>query len=243
MSLPFGLEETVREIVRDELAGRPTGGGDGMSVDGGQQLAADGTVTYDFAGHVHAQGLDLDAANSPGSIADDNRVRWLRQPGGAVAAELVGYDNGGQGVAEMTASEPGAGADITVGSSDGITLFFSQGLGQRLVKLYDFASLSDFVQITDPAGIGADMRVAWGFSTGFWGSNQLNATVAHGLAVTPDVAVAALVLPGSSVFFSTHFVGVSAWDANNVTFTWVADAGVTIAAGQSFFGWLCGVTG
>jgi hypothetical protein len=67
-------------------------GADTFAPDVGQQVAPDGTVTYDFDAHLHARGLDLDAGDTS-TPPNDRRVRWLRTTDGAVVAQIYSYDN------------------------------------------------------------------------------------------------------------------------------------------------------
>lgn len=62
----------------------------------GRRVAADGTVTYDFEGHVCAQGgLDLIAGDDIAPLAD-RKIIWHRDScSGAVVAELVSTGIGG----------------------------------------------------------------------------------------------------------------------------------------------------
>lgn len=46
----------------------------------GLKIAADGSSSFDFDGHVHAQGLDLDASVNE-TPPNDERVRWLNANG------------------------------------------------------------------------------------------------------------------------------------------------------------------
>src|SRR5947209_231784 len=57
----------------------------------------DGTIGANFTGHVHAQGLDLDAGTSS-TPPDTDRVRWVRTSDGAAVAYLAGYSTAGQEV-------------------------------------------------------------------------------------------------------------------------------------------------
>jgi hypothetical protein len=61
-----------------------------------------GNVGANFTGHIHATGLDLDAAL--GNVQNLNEIRWLRTSDGAVVAALSGNILGTQG---------GAGADYS----------------------------------------------------------------------------------------------------------------------------------
>lgn len=72
----------------------------------GLKVAADGSFTYDFDGHVHARGVDLDAATftPPATPAADEKVRWVSTTNGAVVAELGGYEVAASSRAYMQAS-------------------------------------------------------------------------------------------------------------------------------------------
>lgn len=53
----------------------------------------DGTVTYDFDGHIHADGLDLDALTDANLATDDNQVRFLYGPTGEVVSVVTGFSS------------------------------------------------------------------------------------------------------------------------------------------------------
>jgi hypothetical protein len=88
---------------------RPTdSGGVGYGSLQGMRVAADGTITYDFDGHVHATGFDLDVLHTtppvyavgegplnapPPPPTPDGRVRWLAA-NGAVVADCLAEDEG-----------------------------------------------------------------------------------------------------------------------------------------------------
>ena len=79
---------------------------DRMSPSGGQKVDAQGNVTYDFEGHIRAQGVDLDAGESS-SPPDDRRVRWLRRSDGAVVATLYAYQLANDSVLRLRAELAG----------------------------------------------------------------------------------------------------------------------------------------
>lgn len=54
---------------------------------------ADGNATFDFDGHIHADGLDLDAGDAGPNPPNDRRIRWLKLADGTVVAELIAYHN------------------------------------------------------------------------------------------------------------------------------------------------------
>jgi hypothetical protein len=93
-------------------------GGDFYSPDVGQTVAPDGTVTYDFQGHIKAQGLDFDAA--AGAILGPSTIDWNRQSDGAMVAYVNGFDSGTQETLQIGAVTPSqadrtqAGARFTV---------------------------------------------------------------------------------------------------------------------------------
>jgi hypothetical protein len=60
------------------------------SVDTYMTVQPDGSILFDFQGHVHAQGLDLDAAPVAAGPPAVNSVRWLDAANGALIASVVG---------------------------------------------------------------------------------------------------------------------------------------------------------
>ena len=67
-----------------------------MAPSGGQRVDAQGRVTYEFEGVVHAEGLDL--ASGSGFAEPFNQIRWLREADGAVVADLYAFhDPAGDG--------------------------------------------------------------------------------------------------------------------------------------------------
>lgn len=58
---------------------------DSVSPDVGQHIDADGNVTYDFQGHVFAEGLDLPAYATLDTRA---QIRWISQTNGALVAQV-----------------------------------------------------------------------------------------------------------------------------------------------------------
>jgi hypothetical protein len=92
--------------------------GGSFTPDAGQRVDEQGHVTYDFTGHVSAEGLDLKAVTAGGgatpSPPNDRRVRWLREADGSLVAEVFGFDpvsfkRGlwvGAGAAPSTAANP-----------------------------------------------------------------------------------------------------------------------------------------
>lgn len=112
---------------------------------GGLTTTPEGDVAYDFDGHVHARGVDLDAApNAIGTV--DNLVRWVRQSDGAMVAAVYGWSQGPgvQNVLQLEANDAAGGATRVeldaLSGGDRSTLAATAGGG--------------FASITANAGIG-----------------------------------------------------------------------------------------
>jgi hypothetical protein len=117
-------------------------GGDFYAPDVGQQVAPDGTITYDFDAHLHARGIDLDAVTGPGP---DKQVRWLRASDGLARVAVYGAEG-----------PAGAYAQVSVGASR--TLVLLDELGQSGVPLLG-GSYKTFVgqaAVVWPAAGGVD---------------------------------------------------------------------------------------
>jgi hypothetical protein len=109
----------------------------------GQTIAADGSVTYDFDGHVHARGVDFTA---PGVTNEAQAVNWLEKDTGRHFADVFAMPkpaSGGPDLLELSAGlfcfiqlQDGAG-DAT----DGIWL----RAGSAVKKLLGHDGTSDFV--------------------------------------------------------------------------------------------------
>ncbi len=85
MPLALSIEERVAALERRV-------GGDDTAFPTLVKLNPDGTVSFDFDGHIHAQGLDLDEADTdtPDPI---NKVGWFEQPGNTERSFIAGYRN------------------------------------------------------------------------------------------------------------------------------------------------------
>lgn len=108
----------------EALVGKP--GGDVINSKVGQQVAKDGTVTYDFAGHVKATGLDLPAGIAFATQPDEDKIRWIRQSDGSVVAEQYSYRDAGNGgsleLSQRLLEEKGtAGVNVQARGPDGDT--------------------------------------------------------------------------------------------------------------------------
>jgi hypothetical protein len=150
---------------------------DQFAPDAGQRIGPTGRVTYEFDGHVHADGLDLDAGtnNTP---PDDRRVRWLNTLGQRVASlfgvELTSGGTGrslyasvdrgaadlGQAILQATRGDVVDAAVSAVSSfEDGPTIMLNAGAQFR--ALLNGNGTSDYAQV-----IGGPIRIqlAWDFA-------------------------------------------------------------------------------
>lgn len=71
----------------------------------GMTVALDGSITYDFEGHIKADGLDLDASTIA-TPPSDERIRWLRKTDGAVVADLYAFEQSGVASASLNGYAP-----------------------------------------------------------------------------------------------------------------------------------------
>jgi hypothetical protein len=180
------------------------GGGDFYSPDVGQTIAPDGTVTYDFDAHLHARGVDIDAADSS-SPPTDRQLRWLRTSDGALIANLDAYIAGAKRFSRHfvhgTSSE--AAEAVLVATKDGTTghdCYLSAQVGNLAYTsviagnygriLLDENGTSDYL---NAARVGQRNRVDYGsFVYTFPGaiSNSPLQAVAHSLGVLPTIVLA-----------------------------------------------------
>jgi hypothetical protein len=122
---------------------------DTFTPDIGQHVDSEGRVTYDFDGHVHARGLELDAStlfDAPG----DRQVRWLRTSDGAPVADIYGIAVGpATGLMLEAPNAPGAAlpgvivqagtaidAGATLINADGTSSFVRGGAGMLKLRLH-----------------------------------------------------------------------------------------------------------
>jgi hypothetical protein len=158
---------------------------DGASSLGGQKVGADGKVTYDFEGHVHARGLDLDAAGVT-TPPDTDRVRWLDGAGVSRGSVVAAKDGVGNTVLALVGGQAAQGVALNFTSGDAVEVF----AGAQNRFLLDSAGKSNFLQLASLAKrtiVFGSANLTW--PGGNQGSNGL--VIAHGLGVVP-VAVAAL---------------------------------------------------
>lgn len=218
---------------------------------GNMTVAADGSVLFDFAGHVHAQGLDLDAGTTT-TPPDDDRIRWLRASDGALVADDTAYDAAGSrertsravgdavtaARATLLAEGPGGEARLTaLAQPGGLLSVDAQAQGGGLRTLIDSANASSFPTLYDgglPAA--ADRRYASGVAVVTWpgGSAQsdLAAGIAHGLGATPGQILLGPAGDLNAFFvpvYSTLNYGAATFDMRGYTITPPPGAGTAAA--------------
>lgn len=135
-------------------------------------VAPDGGITADFTGHIHAQGLDLDAGSDPNPAAD-HRVRWLRASDGAVLAQLLAYPNAlsleaqapafgeassAQLVARTDTGAPGALLNVRTDTSPLTSAVeaFADPYGGLVLTVVDQDGASSFPQLPIPGRVLID---------------------------------------------------------------------------------------
>lgn len=117
-----------------------------------------GAVLFDFTGHIHAEGLDLDATESAGTPADDNSIRWIRQSDGQVSSRVGTFSIPGSerltvDVGRNTGIRPGI--DFNLGKAPNArTLTFDLGVNQAVNTLGSAGNLQAIMPrvVTIPSG-------------------------------------------------------------------------------------------
>lgn len=212
-------------------------------------VANDGTLGADFTGHVHAQGLDLDAS-SISTPPDADRIRWLRTSDGAWVAALFGeYVPGVPGVlppsivADFVLSDPdSAGARSAVlslvynnGSSTEVDATATFGGFTKARTIISSDGASSFLQLPTPQQVALQLGVALvavandgGAGTAYqipltsaWPAQHT--VFAAGIFNTQTSATASRVLasqPGADLAHGR--VDVSSTVAQNVNFWWLS---------------------
>lgn len=154
-----------------------------------------GRISADFTGHVHAQGLDLDAGDTT-SPPEDRKVRWIRVSDGAVIADLESFSAGGTNrstfityanLGETATTEikavRGSSAKVDVidnGTTQGV---YATAGGSSGYTIVDSDKRSSFLQIQP----GVNRKSAAGTDViAFGATAQAAAFIPHGLGVAPS---------------------------------------------------------
>jgi hypothetical protein len=209
---------------------------DSFAGDGGQHLAADGSITYDFSGHVHATGLDIDAAPA-GNIPPANAVRWLRTSDGAVLA-LIGADVGTDLQLEALAPDGSPGqAGLTLSAFAGGQFSLNAVAGNAGGPIIDQAARSMFVQHEDAGGATLSRTVLWDFTAGPFGAIAAGAAGILTVAIPTDLQGFSVVrvAGGLASLANAEFAG---WRFSNTANSISVRVGANqaLAAGANFFG-------
>lgn len=203
----------------------------------------DGTIGADFTGHVHAQGLDLDASTGPVPPSVD-RVRWLRASDGAAVADIAVTTFNSQLTLTSEGRALGGPAEVVIDAGDIGLVVLDQANGQLSIAVdvpghslpiiaWDEnlgAATSMFLQLLSTQ----KLQLALGISAamaGIGGWNTFDIPTNTGFASYEYFYSA---LPASSLTVVSHAINAAnttgnqlALDVNlnaatNVTFYWVA---------------------
>jgi hypothetical protein len=248
------LEQTRQAL---SAGGAPTGdpgsgdsGGGGaagsFTPDIGQHIGVDGSLTYDFTGHIHAQGLDLDAG---GGAGNNPNVRWLRTSDGALVAQIDASSVGHVSTIEMVADDTSG----SVGSA-ALTAIYDENvplasvlasaayvgppstplITNRVAKIIDGAGVSDFLQLA----ARAQRSINFGVNQVTFAASTLSAPTAinHGLTSAPGIgktpiAVLATSIGGALITYDTRAYNATQFTAQGLfgtattgtfSFVWIA---------------------
>jgi hypothetical protein len=221
--------------------------------DVGQTIHPDGTVTYDFSGHISAQGLDL-LAGVEATPPNDRRIRWLRETDGSLVADLFSYDAGDsyntltlhaepsspddKAIVRVSAGTPPDDASVTLVNGP-INSVSAKAKNGGAVTLIDDNDLSSFLKVA--GGVPRDRAINFGIASVEMTriENDLSAgdvTVPHGLADGADFAVCAPVVGGDLL---ARIVSQADYDATNITlFAQSMDAFVDWTGSTTQIAWL-----
>lgn len=101
MSVLNGTVDILTDLQKRVAALEQQAGGSDSLQPNVLTVAADGTIGANFTGHVHAQGVDLDAATSATPPSADV-VRWLRTDTGGLVAQIQAYYTGPAGASSTS---------------------------------------------------------------------------------------------------------------------------------------------
>jgi hypothetical protein len=235
------LAADAAHIASVELA--TAQGGDFYSADVGQQVAPDGTVTYDFRDvHLKAAGIDFDAGTGTPPSAQ-TVIDWKRLSDGAVIADVYAYDNPA-GIGELIASAFTPGTDLqahtrrTIDHVNAIATVSAEAVstvdGDYPRTIIDSKGRSNFLQIFPSSFV----RATWGVGSVVIpaGVGAATGAVPHGLGKVP----AGIWLTGSTTPFGGYGGAVlTPYGLNTVNFSVQATTTPNYASGVTVnFYWL-----
>lgn len=235
------LDERVSELEAQLATLQARSVPPGYSALSGMTVDALGNVSYDFDGHVHAQGLDLDAGDQL-VPPDDDRVRWIRTSDRAVVADIAAFsrDAGGiqQGAIQITAYGQPERDDAVVqllaiggpDPDDNTTIAVTASGRIELQARTAQATL------LDNAGNSSYLRGLRGISTiTMTTPNSGSVTVPHGLDVVPVVLCS--VVAGGSLLFDSY-AQVSAYDDTSFELSGIVTAAGDFTGGTLDVSWI-----
>ena len=217
------LADILRRL--DRLERQPAAAGEQLQPN--YLTLTNGVVGANFTGHVHAQGLDLDAATIA-TPPDQDRVRWLRQSDGAVIATLSAYSTTVNELlldARRTLGNSYAAVVASIIDTNGTTVD-----AQRFIV--DSNQASDFLQVTaGPRQLALDFGLSVvNFPNSAIATQQV---VTHGLGRAPSMGLANA---GSNTSFGAVLSGYCG-NFTSTTFTINATSSVSLNFGVGFY-WL-----
>jgi hypothetical protein len=195
-------------------------GADSFTADAGQQVAPDGTVSYDFEGHIKAQGLDFDAAAD--ALLGPSTIEWHRLSDGALVAYLNGFETGApQETLQLGAVTPGgtltqAGARFT--TAGGVAQVWASAVNPAGVVsdrvLVDSLGQSNYPQLPNVQRIVVD------------GPFTYTATVGpQAFSTSPTFSLVNAVTGGGAIV-PVGGITVAAADPATIAFHWTAQFAV-----------------
>lgn len=113
----------------------------------GMVVAADGSITYDFDGHINATGLDLTV--DPAQPVDSRSIRWLNL-NGAMLASIVGNQSGGAGTQKFLFLKAGNTQlaivdDPANQANSGVSILAGPAGNLKFANVFDGNGNSDFL--------------------------------------------------------------------------------------------------
>lgn len=127
---------------------------------GGITTDDDGTVTYDFDGHVHAQGLDLTIPNPSDPDAHAHSTITWSDEDGTFVVSITGADDG---LPRLLISA--GGVDITLLNANGHSAFIQAAGPAPNLRLSAATIDDDGTLLDDEGGITASARLGAGTGT------------------------------------------------------------------------------
>jgi hypothetical protein len=191
----------------------------------GRRVNPDGTVTYEFEGHVRAEGVELPAGAEYVGAGEEHRVDWIAEDGALVASIVGAYDvtdlgapfgnlrthrvfTGAQGPGGTLAYVEARASRTDNGQEGAQVVAYANG---HEVVILDANGGSGFVQPGDQDVVEAvtpGTRLGSGATDVTFpaGAQYHDIAVAHDLGFTPEVVVALKQYVNDFVFTDCDFL-------------------------------------